>query len=1209
MKKMNINKLLDLDEKNGKSQLSIIENPYKNNAIKIHRLLLLFVMFLFATIQNTNAQTYQAENGALFNGAGIQNCGSCSEGKQVGDLGGPKKGYFTSVANVTTAGSYDLNLSFSSGDPRSIFISVNNGSPLEVVCNSGNWGTVASKKITIAMTAGDNTIRFFNENGYGPNIDKFDITPAQIVNPCPTCLIVEAEKTSLFNGAAIQNCGSCSEGKQVGDLGGPTNGYFTTVVNIATAGNFTMDLSFSSGDTRSIFISVNDGTPTEVVCNSGNWSNVAIESFDISLNAGNNTLKFFNAKGYGPNIDKFELKPKVGTNPTFNFGATGKIVYNPNNGTANVFVGSRQIITDGYAELNDGSKNITSKEYATRKIVQTPNTDGNGTGEKIVISLTGNNLPEMEQIFYTYTNKNYFLTEIVLKGTSVQSNYMAPMISSNVKIHAEGDNRMLFVPFDNDTFIRYNTKAAISNASQTSSEVTAYYENNSRKGLVVGSVEHSTWKTGVRTAGNGGTLSELKVWGGYTALDVTRDAIQHGKISGTSVKSPKIFIGLYDDWRIGMEDYGKATLVAEPTYLFDWNKATPVIWNSWGVIQKNLTLENAKGVTNFIADELPVFRSGNTAYINLDSYWDNLVTGGWAGDFSKLTEFVKHCKSKGLTPGIYWAPFVDFGKFDRKIEGSSFNYINAWTKVNGGYHDLDNCRALDPTHPGTKDRINLIIDKFKANGFEMIKIDFIGHAAVEADSYFDPNIKTGMQAFNYGMKYVIDRLEGKMLVYVAISPSLATGPYAHIRRIACDSFAKIDETEYTLNSTTYGWWQNQIYDYVDADHMVFKGVTLGENRARLVSGLVTGTLTAGDDFSTSGTWNNVAKDLLQNKELLQIAADGKAFKPIDGNSVQGASEAYVKKVGTSYLVGIVNYSGEKNFNISLSRLGIANGNHCVKEMFSGKQFSLSGNNLQVKIAAQDAQFFEINTASANCIFSLAANNNKVLASNVTCPGNKNGKMTIKVEDKTLNYTVSVTGMQPIAFPTATGTYEVTTTDMLPGEYDVCFKVNGIANYEQCYQITISEPRVVNVAASFNRTAGVVNLDIVGEDSFKLIVNGEESEITAGQQEIVLKPGFNDVIVRGKKDCQGEFKQRYFVEDSLNVYPNPARDFIKVDVPQMGDNVTAKVYSIDGALVLKMEKNTKNSKSFQVDLSLLQSGIYFLSVGDQKSEQTVKIIKQ
>lgn len=97
-------------------------------------------MFLLNCMQSISAQTFQAENGSLFNGAVIQNCSSCSGGRQVGNLGGPSKGYLTTIVNTTVAGTYSMDLSFSSGDSRSIFMSVNNGNAIELVCNSGNWG-------------------------------------------------------------------------------------------------------------------------------------------------------------------------------------------------------------------------------------------------------------------------------------------------------------------------------------------------------------------------------------------------------------------------------------------------------------------------------------------------------------------------------------------------------------------------------------------------------------------------------------------------------------------------------------------------------------------------------------------------------------------------------------------------------------------------------------------------------------------------------------------------------------------------------------------------------------------------------------------------------------------------------------------------------------------------------------------------------------
>jgi hypothetical protein len=466
-----------------------------------------------------------------------------------------------------------------------------------------------------------------------------------------------------------------------------------------------------------------------------------------------------------------------------------------------------------------------------------------------------------------------------------------------------------------------------------------------------------------------------------------------------------------------------------------------------------------------------------------------------------------------------------------------------------------------------------------------------------------------MQAFNHGMKYLIDRLDSKMLVYVAISPSLATGPYAHMRRIATDSFADINETQYTLNSTTYGWWQSQIYDYIDADHLVFRNVTLGENRARLVSGIVTGTITVGDDFSTTGTWSDVAKKLLQNKELLQVAADGKAFRPVEGKSVQGASEVFVKKVGTSYFVGVLNYGAEKTFNISLERLGIVNGNHCIKEMFSGRQFSLSGNSLQATIDAEDAQLFEINTQSSNCVFSLATDNNKIQTTNISCPGNKNGKINLKVVDQSLKYTVTVTGLEPVVFPNAEGLYEYNSPDLLPGVYDICFKVNGIPNYQECYQVTISEPAIVDVSTIVNKKARSVTLKLKGSDSYTINLNGIETRIDSDVHTIELKSGLNLLTVKGKQDCQGEISKQFYLAESLSVYPNPATKYIRVDVPQMGDEVQAKIFTVEGSLIMNFTQNTKESKFFEINLESLKTGLYLLTVGDQKLEQSVKIIKK
>jgi alpha-galactosidase len=330
---------------------------------------------------------------------------------------------------------------------------------------------------------------------------------------------------------------------------------------------------------------------------------------------------------------------------------------------------------------------------------------------------------------------------------------------------------------------------------------------------------------------------------------------------------------------------------------------------------------------------------------------------------AQLAQFVTYAKSKGFKAGIYWAPFVDWGKYNRQVEGSSYNYNQCWTTVNGAPFELDGAYAMDPTSPGTKARIHYFINRFKAAGFEMVKVDFLTHASIEADSFVNYQLHTGMEAYQEGMKYLVDEINGTMLVEAAISPNIATGPYVHMRRIACDAYSSIGDSDYTLNSTTYGWWQNQIYDYLDADHVVFGTVTAGENRARLLGSVVTGTITTGDDFSVAGAWKAKAQSLLQNNDVMNVARADIQFRPADGNTGYNAANVFSATKNDVTYVAVFNYSNAAvTNNVNLSRLGLGSGNYTVKELYSGATSTTQGT-LSVQLPQADAALYAISLAT------------------------------------------------------------------------------------------------------------------------------------------------------------------------------------------------------------------------------------------------------
>ncbi len=282
--------------------------------------------------------TVEAESGKLYKGAVFQDCSACSDLKQVGDLGGPslETGYLVSTVSVPKAGTYKMNLSFSSGETRSIFISTNGFTPIEVSVNSGDWGVVGTKEVDLKLFEGTNSIKFYNHTNFGPNIDKFTLTLFQESSTCESCFgPFEAESGVIFAPATIQDCETCSGGKQVGDMG-YSDRYFTQDVLITTPGTYRVYISYSSGSDRSISLTANETTTVSGMCNSVDWGVVFVKTLDIDLLAGNNTLKFHTPGDWSPNIDKFRLEFLSGLGLKNNALNLRSVYPNPTKGIWNV---------------------------------------------------------------------------------------------------------------------------------------------------------------------------------------------------------------------------------------------------------------------------------------------------------------------------------------------------------------------------------------------------------------------------------------------------------------------------------------------------------------------------------------------------------------------------------------------------------------------------------------------------------------------------------------------------------------------------------------------------------------------------------------------------------------------------------------------------------------------------------------------------------
>ena len=570
----------------------------------------------------------------------------------------------------------------------------------------------------------------------------------------------------------------------------------------------------------------------------------------------------------------------------------------------------------------------------------------------------------IEQRIYLYTGKRYLHTELEVSSEhGVALNYMAPIYCPHTYTllpwHTQAGFYSLFVPFDNDAFIRYRSNA-FGKVAQ-SYGVTAFFDAGSQRGVVMGAVEHTEWKTGIKATTSahgehGGEVGSLQLFGG-AADAVTRDKLPHGKVVGQSVKSPRMMIGIFDDWREGMETFGDQCATFAPP--LPKMGGRPFGWNSWGALATKVTFQKAVEVSDFIHDNLQSrsFENEGTVYIDIDSFWDF----GFRADQHRL--FVQHCHKNGQKAGIYWCPFTDWGGNGkaRVVHDMDYRWEDVYIRAKGEPVKFDGAFAIDPTHPAVRRRIELQIKQFLEWGYEFVKLDFMAHGAYQSDSYFDPAVTTAMQAYNQGMQYIVEQCEGKMWINLSIAP-LFPGNYAHSRRISCDAWADIKNTEYVLNSLTYGWWLDHIYHYNDADHIVYNGVSEGENRARITSSAITGVYFLGDDMSLQGNAQTKAKVVRHttNAGINEIARTCPSFRPVTIAQGDRGSDMFYHRTDKELYVALFNFKSKPaHRSVPLQRLGLAEGSYKAVELWSGDEIEVSGY-LECDVAAHDVKVYRIN---------------------------------------------------------------------------------------------------------------------------------------------------------------------------------------------------------------------------------------------------------
>jgi hypothetical protein len=366
-------------------------------------------------------------------------------------------------------------------------------------------------------------------------------------------------------------------------------------------------------------------------------------------------------------------------------------------------------------------------------------------------------------------------------------------------------------------------------------------------------------------------------------------------------------------------------------------------------------------VCDFI-QSLNNFNKTTQPVLSIDSYDQGIYST------EVLQSVGRYGKKKGQQMGFYFIPFALW---------TWKNNINEATLNTGGYlrdvillddknkyvpyKDGDwGAFPIDPTHPATKNYIIGQLQKAKTIGAKFIKIDFLSAGALESTRRYNPQIRSGIQAYNYGMKMLRQLVHSIMgpdiFITQAISP-LFPHQYAHTRFLSTDVYSHLrndqpgfphyGSTAASMISATHFWWtQGSLWPYTNMDVVVMKNfqknkdLTEQDVKVRLFSMMTLGSILGdGTDYRNKEAAAR-ARHFLNNAAICDFFSRSKAFTPLRfpvGNNQAQQLSYYLP--GDTMLVSAFNFDTVKSFTETFeqSELKWPNRAYSLRDLLTGQE--------------------------------------------------------------------------------------------------------------------------------------------------------------------------------------------------------------------------------------------------------------------------------
>jgi hypothetical protein len=237
------------------------------------------------------------------------------------------------------------------------------------------------------------------------------------------------------------------------------------------------------------------------------------------------------------------------------------------------------------------------------------------------------------------------------------------------------------------------------------------------------------------------------------------------------------------------------------------------------------------------------------------------------------------------------------------------------------------------------------------------------------------------------------------------------------------------------------------------------------------------------------------------------------------------------------------------------------------------------------------------------VFVLPANNFQVNLQGETCRTINDGKIIIKAVQN-LNYIATLTKAGQIIKTNGFNT-NTELTYLAAGNYKLCITVSGQTDYNQCFDLVITEPQDLSVYSKVNPKTNTIDLLMNGGDTYYITLNGERYTSHTTKMSLGLKSGLNKITVSSSQICQGVFNEEIYIDEKILAYPNPFSTTLNLKIEnQENKELFVKILDRNGTSVYQ-SKHLVTNNLVSLDLSNLENDYYFVVIGNR----TFKVIKR